>query len=159
MMRIGKGYDIHATMPGNLVILGGVEIPAAFALKGHSDADVLMHAITDALLGAIAAEDIGHYFPPSKEENRNRPSKDFLIFARDLVRDRGFVISNIDSNIIAEEPKVGPYRDSIRENIAALLELGKDQIAVKGKTNEKLDSIGRREAIAAEAVVLLSQAG
>jgi 2-C-methyl-D-erythritol 2,4-cyclodiphosphate synthase len=155
--RIGKGYDIHRTGPGKDIILGGIRINAGFSLVGHSDADVLLHAITDALLGSIAAHDIGHYFPPSDPENRNRNSADFFIFAALLVGNQGYRISNIDTNIIAEKPRIGPHREAIVKNIAELLKVEETQISVKARTNEQLGPVGRGEAIAAEAVVLIEK--
>ena len=154
-MRIGIGYDIHATCPGERVILGGVSIPAPFSLKGHSDADALLHAITDAILGALGEPDIGTFFPPSDSVNKNRDSAEFLKFAIDKMRAAGFEITNIDSNIICEQPKISPYRSSIIQNIALLCDIDSSQVNVKGRTNEKLDATGRGEAIATQAVVLL----
>ena len=155
-MRIGIGYDLHRTKPGKQIILGGVEIPAPFGLEGHSDADLLLHAITDALLGAIGDKDIGYYFPPGDEENRNRPSVDFLKFAHELVQKAGYSIANIDTVIVCERPKIKPVREEIKENISLMLSLKPGQIGVKAKTSEEVGAIGRQEAMAAQAVVLLS---
>lgn len=155
MFRIGQGFDVHETKTGSEIILGGVSLSAPFALEGFSDADVLLHAITDALLGAIAQNDIGHFFPPHEEKNRNRSSKDFLQFAQNLIEKKGYAIANIDSTIICEQPKINPHREKIQNNIAHLLQLEKEQISVKATTTEKLGFTGRQEGIAAMAIVLL----
>lgn len=154
-LRIGHGFDIHATCPGDHVVLGGLKIPAPFSLKGHSDADALLHAITDAILGALGDEDIGHYFPPNDEVNRGRPSVDFLRFAVERAREQGYLINNIDCNVICERPKIGLYRKELCENIARLLQIAPDQVSVKGRTFEKLDAIGAEKGLAVLAVVLL----
>ena len=156
-LRIGNGYDLHATMAGDSIVLGGVVIPAGYSLRGHSDADALLHAITDALLGAIADKDIGAYFPPSAEENRNRPSREFLAFAHERVEEKGYSISNIDSVIICEKPKILMYRDAICMNIADILKIERDQVGVKAKTSEGVGAIGRGEALACYATALLVQ--
>lgn len=158
-MRIGLGYDIHRTQPGDCVFLGGVRIPAPFALAGHSDADVVLHAITDAILGALADYDIGHYFPPSDETNRDRKSSDFLLFAVGRMQNAGHRIGNVDCNIICETPRISPVREEIRISIAGLLGVSPGQVSVKGRTNEKVDAVGRGEAVVCQAVVLLVPAG
>lgn len=155
--KIGQGFDVHAVEKGNEVILGGMHIPAPFALKGFSDADVLLHAITDALLGAVAEHDIGFYFPPGKEENKNRASKDFLLFAYNLVLEKGYKLVNLDSTVLCEQPKVNPHREDIRKNIAKILQVKEEQISVKATTSEKLGFTGRGEGIAAQAVVLIEK--
>jgi len=154
--RIGIGYDIHATTAGDHIWLGGVKIVAPFALKGYSDADVLLHAITDAILGALGDGDIGSHFPPSDSANKNRPSRDFLEFAVGRMNKRGFRIENIDSNVVCELPKIDPVREVIKNSIAAIARIRVDQISVKGRTHEKLDAAGRGEAVICQAVVLLT---
>ncbi len=154
-LRIGQGFDIHATCPGDHIILGGIKIPAPFSLQGHSDADALLHAITDAILGALGDEDIGHYFPPHDEKNRGRKSSDFVLFAVKRAQAQGYVISNIDCNVICERPKIGPHRLKLQENIARLLKIAPNQVSVKGRTFEKLDAIGAEKGLAVLAIVLL----
>lgn len=154
-MRVGLGYDIHRTGPGDAIFLGGIKIPAPFSLIGHSDADVLLHAITDAILGALALEDIGHYFPPGDVANKNRASSDFLAFAVKSAQDKNYAVGNVDCNIICEEPKIAPHRQQIRESVARLLQVDVGQVSIKGRTNEQVDAVGRKEAMAAQAVVLL----
>lgn len=155
MFRIGQGFDVHDVKEGSEIILGGVSLPSTFALKGFSDADVLLHAITDALLGAIAEKDIGHFFPPNKKENKNRNSSDFLLFAHKLVKQKGYHIGNIDTTVICEQPKINPHRDKIQDNISKILQIKPEQISIKATTTEKLGFIGRLEGIAAMAIVLL----
>lgn len=154
-IRVGQGFDIHPTKPGNTIVLGGVTIPAPFSLSGHSDADVLLHAITDALLGALGEKDIGYYFPPTEKVNENRSSVDFLNFALAKIKEKGFSLANIDCNILCEEPKILPYREKIIENLSKLMGILPEQISVKGRTLEKLGALGRKEGLAALATVLL----
>lgn len=156
--RVGVGYDIHRLKKGRKLFLGGIQIPFAKGLDGHSDADALLHAITDALLGAAALPDIGHYFPPSDPKIKNIDSQVMLKKAFSEARRMGYRVVNVDSVVIAESPKVGPYREKMRASIARLLSLSMKDVQVKGKTNEKLDAIGRGQAIAAQAVVLLRRA-
>ncbi|GAB4432806.1 MAG: 2-C-methyl-D-erythritol 2,4-cyclodiphosphate synthase [Turneriella sp.] len=158
-MRIGLGYDIHRTGEGDHVWLGGIRVAAPFSLVGHSDADVLLHAITDAILGAIADYDIGHHFPPSDEANRGRPSADFLRYALERMLQRGYAIANVDCNIICELPRIAPVREDIRSSLSALLGIGLSQISVKGRTNEKTDAVGEGRAVVCQAVVLLTESG
>lgn len=158
-MRIGLGYDIHRTGEGDHVWLGGVLIAAPFSLIGHSDADVLLHAITDAILGAIADYDIGHHFPPSDESNRGRPSADFLRFALERMQNEGYAITNIDCNIICELPRIAPVREEIRKKLAELMGVSVKQISVKGRTNEKVDAAGEGRAVICQAAVLLTASG
>lgn len=155
-MRIGLGYDIHRTTSGDHIWLGGAKISAPFSLVGHSDADVLLHAITDAILGALADYDIGHYFPPSDAANKGRPSRDFLAFALERMRARGYAIGNIDCNIICEAPRIAPVREEIRTALAQLAGIKLDQISVKGRSNEKSDAVGKGEAVVCQAAVLLA---
>ena len=156
LMRIGLGYDIHRLKKGRPLWLGGVHIPFAKGLDGHSDADALLHAITDALLGAAALPDIGHYFPPSESRFKGIASATMLARAVAEIRKKKFRVVNVDAVVIAEAPKVGPHRDAMRKTIAKILKVSIDAIQIKGKTNEGLDAIGRGEAIAAQAVVLLA---
>ena len=154
-IRIGNGYDIHQLATGRKLILGGVEIPHEKGLLGHSDADVLTHAIMDAMLGALSLGDIGHYFPPTDEKWKGADSLVLLSQVNHLIQERGWEIGNIDSVIIAERPKLKPHIKEMRDRLAAILSLTPDQIGIKATTNEKLDAIGREEAIASHAVILL----
>ncbi|MFN3925998.1 MAG: 2-C-methyl-D-erythritol 2,4-cyclodiphosphate synthase [Pseudanabaenaceae cyanobacterium] len=156
MIRIGQGYDIHRLVPDRSLILGGVHIPYKKGLLGHSDADVLTHAIMDALLGALALGDIGHYFPPSDPQWHNANSIFLLQRVKEMVDSRGWQIINIDCSVIAEQPKLKPHILGIRQSLAGALGINIDQVSVKARTNEGLDSIGKGEAIATHAVVLLS---
>lgn len=150
-VRIGQGFDVHAFDDGDHIWLGGVRIPFTRSLAGHSDADVLSHAVTDALLGAIAAGDIGSHFPPSDARWKGAPSDIFLRHAADLVRARGGVIAHVDATVICEAPKVGPHRDAIRAGLAATLDIDIGRVAVKATTTERLGFTGRREGVAAMA--------
>jgi len=154
-IRTGQGYDVHAFEPGDRVWLGGVEIAHVFKLAGHSDADVLMHAITDALLGAIAEGDIGAHFPPSDPRWKGAESKIFLKHACQRVRERGGMIAHLDATIICEAPKIGPHRDRIRHSLAALMALDVDRVAIKATTTEGLGFTGRKEGIAALAIATI----
>ena len=156
-IRIGNGYDIHRLVPERPLILGGVTIEHELGLLGHSDADVLSHAITDALLGALSLGDIGTYFPPSDPQWAGADSLKLLRQVYQMVRDRDWAIVNIDSVIIAERPKLKPHIQPMRECLAQVLDVAVDQVGVKATTNEKLGPTGREEGIAAHAVVLLSQ--
>lgn len=155
-MRIGFGFDVHRLESGRPFILGGILIPSEKGPVGHSDGDALLHAITDALFGALALGDIGRHFPDVDPQNKNRDSADFLNEAHRLVREKGFTIGNIDANVILEKPKLAPYIDEIRTCVASLLKLDVTRISVKAKTHEKLDSFGQGEGIAVQAIVLLS---
>jgi 2-C-methyl-D-erythritol 2,4-cyclodiphosphate synthase len=157
MFRIGIGYDIHRFKKGRRLMLGGVHIPYPKGLDGHSDADALLHAITDALLGAAALPDIGHYFPPNDPRIKGIDSQTMLAKAVSEIGRAGYRVENIDSVVIAESPKIGPHRERIRRTIAKLLRVTVGQVQVKGKTNEGLDAIGRKQALAAQCVVLLSR--
>jgi 2-C-methyl-D-erythritol 4-phosphate cytidylyltransferase/2-C-methyl-D-erythritol 2,4-cyclodiphosphate synthase len=150
-VRTGTGYDVHAFVDGDHVTLGGVKIPYEKKLSGHSDADVLLHAITDAVLGAIADGDIGHHFPPSDEKWRGADSAAFLKFAAERVRERGGVIAHIDGTLICEAPKIGPHRDAMREKIAKICGIEIGRVGVQATTNERLGFLGRGEGIAAMA--------
>ena len=150
--RTGMGFDVHGFGPGNTVWLGGIEIAHDRGLTGHSDADVALHALVDALLGAIAEGDIGTHFPPSDPRWKGAPSRLFVEHARALVERRGGIIDHIDLTIICEEPKVGPHRAAIRTAIGAMLRLDESRISIKATTTEQLGFTGRREGIAAQAV-------
>ena len=155
-IRIGNGYDIHRLVEGRPLILGGVTIPHVMGLLGHSDADVLTHAITDALLGAVSLGDIGTYFPPSDPQWAGADSLKLLDQVYQMVRDRDWEIVNIDSVVIAERPKLKPHIADMRSSLAQALNVAPEQVGVKATTNEKLGPTGREEGIAAHAVVLLS---
>jgi 2-C-methyl-D-erythritol 2,4-cyclodiphosphate synthase len=154
-LRIGIGHDTHRLRHGGPLRLGGVDIPHDRQMIGHSDADVLLHAITDALLGAGALGDIGQMFPDSDPANRGRDSAEMLIAARDSVAAIGFGIINIDCIVFAQRPKLLPFRQTIRERIADLLEIEPERVGLKGKTGEGVGPIGLEEAISAECVALL----
>lgn len=153
--RIGQGYDCHALVPDRELIIGGVTIPHKTGLMGHSDADVLLHAITDALIGAVALGDIGGHFPDTDARFKGADSRVLLRAAADLVRSSGYAVGNVDATIIAQAPKMAPHIPKMREYIAADLGLSIEQVNIKAKTNEKLGYLGREEGIAAEAVVLV----
>ncbi|HTH45791.1 MAG TPA: 2-C-methyl-D-erythritol 2,4-cyclodiphosphate synthase [Oxalicibacterium sp.] len=153
--RIGQGYDCHALVEGRKLIIGGVTIPHATGLLGHSDADVLLHAITDALFGAAALGDIGRHFPDTALEFAGADSRVLLREAVKRVAAAGFAVGNIDATIIAQKPKMAPHIPAMVANIAADLGLAIDQVNIKAKTNEKLGYLGREEGIAAEAVALI----
>lgn len=153
--RVGLGFDVHAFEPGDHVQLGGIPVPHAFKLKGHSDADVLLHAITDALLGAVGEGDIGDHFPPSDPQWKDAASDHFLIHARDLIAAQGGAIEHVDATIICEAPRIGPHRAAIRCNVAGLLRLPESRVSVKATTTERLGFTGRGEGIAAQAVATI----
>ncbi|NCO75448.1 MAG: 2-C-methyl-D-erythritol 2,4-cyclodiphosphate synthase [Cyanobacteria bacterium] len=157
MIRIGNGYDLHRLVEGRKLILGGIEIEHHLGLLGHSDADVLTHAIMDALLGALSLGDIGHYFPPTDPKWAGADSMELLAQVHQLILDRGWVIGNIDSVIVAERPKLKPHLPAMINSLAQKLNIPADNISVKATTNEKLDSVGREEAICAYTVVLLCE--
>jgi 2-C-methyl-D-erythritol 4-phosphate cytidylyltransferase / 2-C-methyl-D-erythritol 2,4-cyclodiphosphate synthase len=154
-IRTGQGYDVHAFEPGNHIWLGGVRIEHDRGLAGHSDADVLAHAITDAVLGALADGDIGSHFPPSDPQWRGAPSRIFLAAAAAKLRARGGIIAHIDATIVCERPKVGPYREAIRHSIAKIMDISIDRVAVKATTSERLGFTGREEGIAALAIATI----
>jgi 2-C-methyl-D-erythritol 2,4-cyclodiphosphate synthase len=157
-IRIGNGYDIHRLVPNRPLILGGVRIEHELGLLGHSDADVLTHAIMDAMLGALSLGDIGLYFPPTDEKWAGADSIELLKQVNQLILDRGWQIGNLDTVVVAERPKLKPHIQTMRDRLAAALQLAPDQVGVKATTNEKLDATGREEGICAHAVVLLIQA-
>ena len=155
MLRIGLGHDTHRLVDGSFILLGGVRIEHAKSLLGHSDADVLLHAISDALLGAAGLGDIGELFPDTDSAHRNRDSAEMLKTAWNQVQRNHWEIVNLDTVIFAEKPKIVPYKEAIRTRIAEILDVDVTQIGVKAKTGEKIGIIGREEAISAECVVLL----
>ncbi len=157
MYRIGIGSDIHRLVAGLPLTLGGVVIESDLGADGHSDADVLMHAVTDAILGALALGDIGSHFPNDKERWRNAESTIFLRYAVGLMKEDGFVVSNLDATISLEKPKLRPFIDEMRENLANALEVELSAVSVKAKTSETVDAVGERLAVRAEAVVLLAK--
>jgi len=154
-IRIGVGYDIHRLVTGRKLILGGVEIPFGKGLEGHSDADVLLHAMSDAILGALGEKDLGSTFPDTDPACKGMPSKVILKAAYDIMSKKGFMIGNLDCVVIAEAPKISVYRKPIAKLVAKILGAGEDVISVKGKTNEGFGDIGKGDAIAVYAVVLL----
>ena len=154
--RIGEGWDIHALVPGRKLLIGGVEIPFERGLLGHSDADVLLHAITDALLGAAGLGDIGRHFPDTDDRFKGADSVLLLTEAALRVREQGFRIANVDSTVIAQAPKLAAHIDAMRQRIAQALDLAPGQVNVKAKTAEKLGPVGQGLAIEARAVVLLT---
>lgn len=156
--RIGQGYDIHPLATGRRLVLGGVEIAHERGLAGHSDADAVLHAVTDALLGAIGAGDIGRHFSDRDPRHKDRPSREFVVETMAMVRARGWRVGNVDVTVHAEAPKLAPHLDAMRANLAALLEIPVDAANVKATRGEGLGPIGRAEGIAAQAVVLLEPA-
>ena len=156
-IRIGEGWDVHALVPGRTLMIGGVELPFERGLLGHSDADVLLHAITDALLGAAALGDIGRLFPDTDERFRGADSLALLAEAARRVRERGWQIANVDSTVMAQAPRLAPHLEAMCGRIAQALGLAAGQVNVKAKTAEKLGPVGQGLAIEARAVVLLSR--
>jgi 2-C-methyl-D-erythritol 2,4-cyclodiphosphate synthase len=157
-LRIGLGWDTHRIEPGRLLILGGIQIPCAFGLAGHSDADVLFHAVTDAVLGALALGDIGMHFPDTAPEWKDVGSAAFLRHAIALAASEGYRLANIDSTIILEKPKLAPFRDDIRRSLASVAGLPVNAVSVKFKTAEKVGPVGEGRSCDAQAVVLLAAA-
>ena len=155
-MRIGQGYDVHRIVEGRKLIIGGVDIPYEKGLLGHSDADVLLHAVMDALLGAAALGDIGQHFPDSDERYKGISSIALLKEVGKILQENGYMIENIDSTVIAQRPKLLPYRPQMAENIAAALGIEKEQVSVKATTEEGLGFTGTGEGISAQAIALLS---
>ncbi|MCA2505900.1 MAG: 2-C-methyl-D-erythritol 2,4-cyclodiphosphate synthase [Microcystis sp. M54BS1] len=154
-IRIGNGYDIHRLVTGRPLILGGVEIAHTVGLLGHSDADVLTHAIMDAMLGALSLGDIGHYFPPTDPQWQGANSLKLLEQVNQLIIEQGWQINNIDSVIVAEKPKMKPHLNAMRAKLAETLKINLEQVGIKATTNEQLGPVGREEGIAVYAVVLL----
>ena len=155
MFRVGIGYDVHRLEEGYSLIIGGVKIPFEKGLKGHSDADVLVHAICDAILGALALGDIGEHFPDSDERYKRISSLVLLSEVNEKIKSSGYRVENVDSIVVAQKPKLSPYKFQMRKNIAEVLEIPVDRVSVKATTTEKLGFEGRGEGISAQAVVLL----
>ena len=153
--RIGIGHDTHRLIPGGQLILGGVQIPHTHSLDGHSDADVLLHAVTDALLGAAALGDIGELFPNDADENEGRDSAEMLSIAAHRVAEAGFVIVNLDCIVFAQTPKLSPFKSAISQSIARILALEIGQVGVKAKTGERVGPVGNQEAMQAQCVALI----
>jgi 2-C-methyl-D-erythritol 2,4-cyclodiphosphate synthase len=156
-MKIGIGYDLHRLVEGRRLFIGGVEIPYLKGLDGHSDADVLLHAICDSLLGAIGEADIGEHFPDTDPKYFGISSVELLKIVLGLVEKKGYSISNIDTVLVAQEPNLSHFKKKIQENIAKILKIDKDCVSIKAKTNEGLGEVGKREAIACYAVALLKK--
>ncbi len=157
MIRVGLGYDVHALVPGRRLVLGGVQIASTHGLLGHSDADVLLHAITDALLGAAGLGDIGRLFPDSDPQHRGADSLELLRAVALRIRDAGWKVANIDAVVIAQRPKIAPHIVAMQARIAPVLGVAQDAVGIKGKTSEHLGFAGRGEGIAAQAVALLER--
>lgn len=155
-VRIGQGWDTHRLVPGRPLILGGIQIPSEIGLSGHSDADVLFHALTDAVLGALALGDIGMHFPDTAPEWKNAPSIQFLQHALSLAASQGYTLANVDSTILLERPKLKEFRSAIRENLSRAIGLPLDCVSVKFKTGEKVGPVGEGLSCEAQAVVLLA---
>ena len=158
MTRTGIGYDVHPYAEGRPFILGGVDIPHHKGLKGHSDADVLCHAIADAVLGALGEPDIGYWFPPTDQSIAGISSLKILEKVAEIAAGKGATIENVDSTVIAEAPKVNPHREAMKQHIAAALRITPDRVGVKATTNERLGFVGREEGVAAMAVACVSLA-
>jgi 2-C-methyl-D-erythritol 2,4-cyclodiphosphate synthase len=154
-MRVGFGYDSHRFEPGRRLVLGGVEIPGETGLSGHSDADVVAHALTDAILGAVGLGDIGTHFPPSDERWRDADSLELLRRAVDLAGGENYQVVNVDVTVVCERPRIGPHALTMRERLGAALGIGPRHVSIKGKTNEGMGWIGRGEGVAAFAVALV----
>jgi 2-C-methyl-D-erythritol 2,4-cyclodiphosphate synthase len=154
-LRIGYGFDVHQLSAEKELWLGGVKIPATKGALGHSDADVLLHAICDAMLGALALRDIGYHFPDTSSEFKGIDSKILLKRTFDLIKSKGYRVNNIDSSLCLEKPKIKPYIEEMQKTIAAILEVEMDDVSIKATTNEKMGYVGREEGVNASAVVLL----
>lgn len=155
MFRVGLGYDIHKLVENRPLIIGGIEIPYEKGLLGHSDADVLIHAIIDAMLGALALSDIGTHFPDTDPKYKGVSSVELLKNVLNLIKNEGYVINNIDSNIILQEPKMKPHIPNMVKKLAEVLEIEENQLSIKAKTNECMDAVGEKKAIEANAIVML----
>ena len=154
-MRIGQGYDVHALVAGRRLVIGGVDIPYARGLAGHSDADVLLHAICDALLGAAGLGDIGMHFPDTDPRWKGTDSRAFVRHVRELLKERDYVVVNVDATVISEAPRIGKYREAMRTNIAADLGVNITRVNIKATTSEKMGFIGRSEGLACQAIALI----
>jgi len=155
--RVGQGWDIHRLAPGRALMLGGVEVPSDLGEVGHSDGDALFHAIVDAMLGAVAAGDIGRHFPPSDPRWKDAPSRVFVERAVEILAEAGWRVANVDSTVILERPRLAPLADDLRASIADALGLPVDAVSVKAKTHEGVGPVGRLEAIEAQAAVLVER--
>ena len=155
MFRIGIGFDAHALVEGRPLVIGGVNIPHSKGLLGHSDADVLVHAVMDAILGALALGDIGEHFPDTEDEFQGADSIELLSRVQKMIEEKGYCCENLDSIIIAEKPKLKSYLREMRENLASVLKINIDQLSIKATTTEHMGFTGREEGIAAQAIVLL----
>ncbi|MEX1011891.1 MAG: 2-C-methyl-D-erythritol 2,4-cyclodiphosphate synthase [Balneolaceae bacterium] len=158
-IRVGFGYDLHPLVEGRPLLLGGVEIPYHMGLKGHSDADVLLHAITDALFGSLSLGDLGSHFPDTDERWKGADSRNLLSGCYSIILSHGFRLVNLDATVVAEKPKLTPWRDRICESIAGLLDVEVNRVSVKATTNELMGPVGREEAIVAYATVLVRSPG
>ena len=156
-IRIGHGYDVHRLTEGRKMIIGGVEIPSEVGFLGHSDADLLLHAIMDALLGAAALGDIGRHFPDSDEKYKGISSMHLLVLVKKMLRERGYTVSNVDATLIMQKPKIAPYVQRMVENIAFALEIDTDRVNVKATTEEHLGFTGSCEGAAAHAVAVIEK--
>ncbi len=155
MFRVGLGYDIHKLVDDRPLIIGGIEIPYEKGLLGHSDADVLIHAIIDGILGALALSDIGTHFPDTDPKYKGISSVELLKNVMGLIKEKGYVINNIDSNIILQEPKMKPHIPNMVKKLSEVMEIDENQLSIKAKTNEQMDAVGEKRAIEASAVVML----
>lgn len=158
-MRAGIGFDVHTLVEGRPLVLGGVVIPFPKGLHGHSDADVLVHAIMDALLGAISAQDIGQHFPDADERYRGVSSIALLEEVGGMLRERGYRVRNVDAVVMAESPKIAPYREEMASNVAKAIGVGVGDVSIKATTTEKLGFVGRQEGIAAQAIAMVEEVG
>jgi len=154
-LQVGIGYDIHRRVAGRPLVLGGVTVPGDWGLEGHSDADVLLHAVGDALLGAVALGDLGRHFPPGDPRWKDVSSLELLNLIRALLAGRGATVVNVDATVVAEEPKLAPLREAMCLNIARALRIGAEKVSVKATTNEGLGALGRQEGLAALAVAMV----
>ena len=157
--RIGTGFDVHCLVEGRDLVLGGVNIPWKKGLLGHSDADVVYHAVSDALLGSLALGDIGQHFPDNEERTEGMDSSEIVKYCYRLIKEKGYELGNIDIAICCEKPKLAPHIMDMRKNLAALLEADLEQVSVKAMTNEELDAVGEGKAIRATAVILIQKEG
>lgn len=155
-IRIGQGYDVHRLVQGRTMIIGGVEIPSEKGILGHSDADVLLHAVCDAMLGALALGDIGKHFPDTDPKFKDISSLKLLEHVSALIYSKGFSVVNVDSTVVLQKPKIGPYVDAMRMNIAGILQISSDAVSIKATTSEGMGFTGAGEGVVAHAVVLLS---
>lgn len=156
MIRIGFGYDVHQLQEGRPFVLGGVTIPYGKGPIGHSDADVLLHALADAMLGALALGDIGKYFPPHDPQYHNIDSKEIVRFAKNMVEEKGYQLINTDMTVVLEKPRIAPYIEIMRSTIAPLLDVSSEAVSIKATTSERMGFVGRGEGVQAYAVVLIA---